>query len=303
MAISEETYDKIQRYLDGELTAQERAAFEQEMETDQELALEVALHTDMEELLADSPENELRQTLHRLGDEVDGVSTSTGRSLLPKWVWLLIPLVLFAGWWLLQPPLEEAPSTEDIMEQTETTGEGTEEEATEMQQLPQEIEEEEAIPETPKKTQEKERGPRGKEKEPTSTSRPIAANFDPNPSLEFLIDNNLRSDDYEWTEIQLQKNITGTANQPFAFRFAGTLETAADLSGQEFKLHLFSNDPSAFDNFEPLSTNDLTVQKKANESYQINFQKSMTLAPGLYYYLIEDFSEEQIYLVDKFEVR
>lgn len=299
MALSEETYDKIQRYLDGELTTEERGAFEQEMETNQEFAQEVALHANMEELLADSPENELRRNLKMLGEEVKDEPPATGGSLLSKWFWLLVPLMLFAAWWLLQPPLEEPPSAIDVRE--EPFGEDVQSNQREGDFLPGETPPEETPPKNETPTEN--RAPETKKEESNTTSRPIATNFNPNPSLEFLMDNNLRSDEFEWTETELQQNVTGTANQPFRFRFTGTLETAADLSKQEFKLHLFSNDPAAFDNFEPLSTNDLMVQKKGEDAYLIDFHKSMTLAPGLYYYLIEDFTEEQIYFVEKFEVR
>ncbi len=300
MALNEEIYGKIQDYLAGGLSEQERIAFEQMMNADEALAQEVALHADMEELLADSMENKLRASLQLLSNQVQEEPLGSGRSLSIKWLWLLIPVVLFAGWWLLKSPLQDQPSSGNIPRkiimdsQEEARDESTEE-----------TEIEEAIPKTEGLEEQQQQEPSlpSKTEKPSSPNRVIAANFEPNPSLEFLMDNNLRSDDYEWTETQLQKNVTKTASEAFTFRFSGNLKTTADLSKQQFKLHIFSNKPEAFEEFSPSATHDLILQSTATDTYQIDFQKQMMLSPGLYYYLIEDFSEEQIYFVGKFEVR
>lgn len=69
MDFNEDIYDKIQAYLDKDLSQEETREFEAAMAADEELSREVGLHADMEALLADTPENNLRKSLEKLGAE------------------------------------------------------------------------------------------------------------------------------------------------------------------------------------------------------------------------------------------
>jgi len=67
-------YDKISRYIDGEMTVEETAVFETEMQQDAELKAEVLLYRDVEGALKtalhpSAHENELRQTMQGLNEE------------------------------------------------------------------------------------------------------------------------------------------------------------------------------------------------------------------------------------------
>jgi len=66
MHFDEQTYQRIQRYLDAEMDATEAAAFEAEVNANPELAREVQLNVEMEQLLAETEENELRKSLEQL---------------------------------------------------------------------------------------------------------------------------------------------------------------------------------------------------------------------------------------------
>ena len=81
------------------------------------------------------------------------------------------------------------------------------------------------------------------------------------------------------------------------------LHSREDISQQDFKLHLFSNDRQAFDDFSPMNTSDLTITPIEGDIYEIDFARSYDLEPGLYYYIIEDLSQEKIHLVEKYEVK
>jgi len=297
MAFSDDIYDKIQRYLDGEMKGEERSSFEQEMAADEALAQEVALHADMQELLADSPENELRHSLQVLGQQ----ATTKSRGGFNRLLWLLLPILLLTGWWFLSeeetnkgnPPEDTVQKPTGLNEQDATTEEVDDVVApVEEKPLPKQ-KEKRTVPD-------KKDASRKNAKE----SGPIAANFVPNPALEFMIGNNLRADDFQWAETRPQQDVTlSTTDASLDFQFAGRLIAESDISGLELKLHLFSNDPAAFDTFSPLYSFDLTLQEDAESNYVIDFQKSIPLKQGLYYYLIEDYETEQIYRVEKFVAR
>ncbi|MFK7932656.1 MAG: hypothetical protein AB8G22_04050 [Saprospiraceae bacterium] len=101
MNFDEQTYQRIQRYLDAEMNAAEAAAFEDEVTANPELAREGRLSGAMEQLLAETAENELRKSLQQLKvqfankNEEDDDDKGGGywRFLL-----LLIPLFLIGIW-------------------------------------------------------------------------------------------------------------------------------------------------------------------------------------------------------------
>lgn len=300
MPVSEDTYQKIQRYLDQEMSSEELAAFEKIIDADQEVAREVALHKDMAELLADTPENKLRQSLKILNDQAKDDSGKPGYSLR-YWLWL-IPLFLTAiGWWFFKSDKSIAPSENVTSKEVQTEPAIELEEKDQTQKAEEKPEQGLKVPEDQNETLEpKEPAPIQK---PSDTPPPIAANFEPNPAIEFLIENNVRNNDFQLEVEKRQNDITlPSATEAFEFQLKVILKTTENLLDQDFKLHLFSNDPSAFQDFLPLSTSDLALSQMAEDTFQIDFQKSMTLAPGLYYYILEDFTEEKIYFVDKFGV-
>jgi hypothetical protein len=81
------------------------------------------------------------------------------------------------------------------------------------------------------------------------------------------------------------------------------LKSSQKLKDKNFKLHIFSNDKKEFADFNPSFSFDISLENTEADSYQINFQKKLTLKPGLYYYLLEDFDIEKIYFTEKFNVK
>jgi len=88
MDFNEDLYDKIQDYLDKKLSPAETREFESAIAADEELAREVQLHADMQELLADTPENDLRKNLEKLSAEAIEDSSGFDWRLLA-----LIPII------------------------------------------------------------------------------------------------------------------------------------------------------------------------------------------------------------------
>ena len=305
MAFDEEKHRKIEDYLDNRLKGESRKKFEEEMQADDQLSKEVDLHRDMEELLSDSTENALRKNLSLLAEE----ATKNPKNASNKWVIvLLIPILLTVGWWFLKGDNDTSPATKPVPE-TEKIVPAPPEQNSDSKPVeenlipPAEREEEsskepEVKPATPPPSPGRKRGQR----EPAP--RAIAANFVPNPSLEFLIENNLRDADVSVKLTKKQQDTQSVeADALIPFEIKLQLQSRANMAQQDFKLHLFSNDRQAFDDFAPLSSSDLTIVPLEADVYEINFAKSFSLQPGLYYYLVEDFSEEKIYLVEKFEVQ
>lgn len=299
MSLNEDKYGKIQDYLDEKLSEEDLTQFEKELKNDQDLARELKLHQEMETFLADTPENELRKNLQKLNQGVKEEEVKTGNSW--RFLLLLLPVVLLMLWWgssqMIKNPVPEAvPPMEDVSIEPEKKE--TPEDPVKEKERPVEESVEEPPPSEPKQQL-----PPSREK-PTETSRPIAANFAPNPSLEFLIENNRRDNEVILEVVEKQANIqVPTAESNFDFRLVVVLQSAADLLQQDFKLHLFSNKKTDFEDFTPLSTNDLSLEKLTDDSYRINFKNNLALQPGRYYYILEDFTEEEIYFVDKFEVK
>ena len=66
MSLSEEQLSQIERYIDGDMTMDERQAFEQQMEVNAELKMEVAMHQKMVQSLKNQVNDELRTELRAM---------------------------------------------------------------------------------------------------------------------------------------------------------------------------------------------------------------------------------------------
>ena len=117
-----------------------------------------------------------------------------------------------------------------------------------------------------------------------------------------MIDNNLRSNDFELLIDKKVKNISLSSLEDIvAFRFSGTMKSSDNLLNTKFKIHIFSNKKLDYEDFKSLSTSDLKL-KKVGGDYVFDFKKSILLPPGLYYNILDD-ENEKTYFVEKFQVR
>jgi hypothetical protein len=309
MLINEELYDRIQRYLDQEMSVEEARAFEGAMAEDEALAKEVALNRDMQAMLGKSPENELLTNLEILSGEVEDIPSSSGTSWRPL-LWF-IPVVLFIGWLVFAPgsdndqesqvqtPVEQPENVPSLDESTSPEEAPIQEEETE------EVEAKKEVTPVPPDEAKKPEIPTKPIKKQTQKSQPIAAaDFEPNPSLDFLIANNVRNIETVLTVQQQQQDIKlAKAGDEVPFELKAQFESEVNLSDKNFKLHLFSNKKADFDNFEPMFTFDLSLLPGDENIYKVAISQNLNIQPGLYYYLIEDYETEKIYYVEKFEVR
>lgn len=313
MEIDENLYEKIDKYLDGKLEGEELEKFEAEKKSNQALASEIELNAQMKDLLDDSPENELRKNLEHLGNQYDEAPISINRgssfrSILQVAAAILILVAL--GWWFMnrdgsitnkdEPIIVDTPETEqkEIEKQDETQIEKPEGSDV-VEGTPTQKDNEVKPPiKTPKDS------PVIKNQKEKQHKDLYAANYETNPQLDFLINNNLRSG---YLEVEVKKQIRNVSlasiEDVVDFQFSGNLKSKDDLQKNKFALHLFSNDKNAFEEFEPISTENLKIVKGTGDKYRFDFQKFILLKPGLYYYVLEDPKIEKIYFVEKFEVR
>ncbi|MEM9920391.1 MAG: hypothetical protein AAF990_20000 [Bacteroidota bacterium] len=299
MAKKEDIQKRVERYLEEELDSEERRQFEKDIQSDEALARELVLHQDMEELLADSPENELRKSLQQLSGQVEVEPAQASSGSVRYLYWLLLPLLLLLVWWFVgrpaaDPDISSPPPASDTPVQQEGTQEDVPESTAPMEEPTESAPPPDDAASPPQK---KEAPPKSR---PSKKERPIAANFDPIPELEFLIDNPLRSN-VRIEASHLQENIRKSRSKDSVdFHFSGTLTSPSSVSG--CKLHIFSNDQIAFEAFEGVVKQPLKLTTTSKDTYAFNIRMAIPLDPGLYYYLIEDAKENTLF-VQKFTVR
>lgn len=118
--MKEQLYERIEAYIAGALSEEERASLEQEIAADPALAEEVALHRSLDQLMADKEKMNFRRQL----DEVGQAYAQPPASGL-RWLWPVVLLVgaLAALWWFVlrpQPaptpaPIPETPTVQDTI--------------------------------------------------------------------------------------------------------------------------------------------------------------------------------------------
>ncbi len=261
--------DLIARYLLGQLEGKELQQFSLRLLRDKSLQQEV----DANRLLM--------KTLWKANQDKDKPSPSNGFS---KWWFLLLPLVavLLSLPFFFQSPAEQAPTSEPIQNIDDAPG----------------LEEAPAGIEGPKEEEEEEKKKEVKEDEQVPDNRPIAANFEPNAMLEVLIDNPVRSSVLQITIHQPTPSTTLLLqNNTARFELSGQL-TLAEVSSDLPNLvcHFFSNQEAAFENFEPLFSQSITLNNTAAANFNFAFQRQLTeIVPGLYYFIIEEAEGDLLY--------
>lgn len=287
-------FETIEQFLRGKLKGAELKSFQEKLESDQSFANEVNIHRSLENALKHSPEDDLRANLDKLS-----------REYKPKKKWnRLISLLALAfllglgGWWFLKDTntIAEGPSPIDTHQESTTS---PEQEATHEEKI--EPNPEVQPLESPAIQEEKTTIDTEKTKAPSSL--PIAANFEVNPLLEPHIDNFIRGGDYEFeiieptreTQIKIEKSEA-------TFHFSGLLKTEKTTLNDDFQIHLFSNKTEDYENFRPIFTLPLNFDQQ-EDGFKFDVIHHQTLAPGLYYYLLEDANSGEMIRVGKLEIR
>ncbi|MEM6963505.1 MAG: hypothetical protein AAF573_01985 [Bacteroidota bacterium] len=341
MNLDEHTNDQIDRYLNGNMTDAELIKFEQQLQLDVDLMDEVNMAKTLKSMLEDSPENELRKNLQKINEEINldttkipaaattkttlSEATETTPSGFFDWLnnlffsnsyrvaFILLPILVGLGWWFWNSnrAVEKDPvvvDREKINEKPMDTDVDSGNKVPE--KAPDPKENKEVVDKDTSTIKEKNKNPK-QQATPNKNPKPqeipqeyFAENFDPIPTLEFLIDNNLRD---SGTRLRIDKKIGNVTlskkDDVVNFQLAGQFDSKENLASKDLKIHLFSNDKNAFENYTSIFSDALELKKKSANLYTFDNQKYISLLPGLYYYIIEDVAIEKNYLVGKFEVR
>ncbi|MEM1220272.1 MAG: tetratricopeptide repeat protein [Bacteroidota bacterium] len=108
MSLSNALKELLDRYLEGDLTTEERAAFEAQAKENPDLDREIKLHRMVQSTLSNAAERKLRDNLQRIREErhAPPQQETKVRTLTPRrWLNIAATLLLFAlgAWWLFQP--------------------------------------------------------------------------------------------------------------------------------------------------------------------------------------------------------
>ncbi len=293
----EEQYDKIEKYLDGELSGEELQRFEKRLQEDPEFAQEVALHRRLHQVLGNAGEWQLRQNLEAIGASIqesdmpppdDDPPPAKGNG------WFIPGLLLFilAGsvfaWLLLRPA---AP---DPLAENETTPPAPTERTDQV--IPQD-DPSDAQPESTPDAGTNESAP-----EPAPEPAPAPDPYQPNPALEALLDPERHSNVHDF-------DLTADL-RPDSLVFLtieGELLSAA-LPEQPFILEGFDRRPASYAAqpflrvpLEPIAVEeDRPFAFAAKKAYLISFDTLIDLERGLYYYQVRLENDPAPLFVGKF---
>jgi len=283
----QEQYEKIESYLNDELSAEERKAFEAALAEDPALTREVELHRRLATVLGDEREWQFRQNLQSLRDSVPddqlkdrkpSNNRRAGGLLLGLLGLIVIASLLY--WYATSDattasePVPEAPAPPAETEQTP-------------------LEEADDLP------------PVAEEK-PTSPPEPVAPEpYAASPQLEELAKASPLSNIYEF---ELRSAIEG--NAPKQLRLDGELLSAQWEGQTPFVVEIFSNNPAQYPD-RPVQEGELLLQPieedgpiafAAKQAYIANYETPLDLQPGLYYYQVRLQGLDEVLWVGRFKL-
>lgn len=276
----EELYNKIEDYLADTLSAEDKAAFEQALQEDSELAAEVSLHRQLQAALSDPQEIALRQSLQEISTDFEGNPTSTtAKKPFYQSIWFYIGLIatLLIIYLINRNQntpsiLPEVPAQDTILQEESIDSNTLSEVDTTPEEVPEETE-----PTLPDNTPQ----------EPAVT--PVDP-FATNPSLETLLDPETWSFRYSF---ELNANVV-ELDQGSNVVIDGEL-VAPDIQNILFTIVIFDNQQSSYPSNPLLSQfvspreteDDQTVAFAGKKKYAILLDEIIEdLAPGLYYYQV-----------------
>lgn len=298
----EEQFEMIENYLAGQLSVKERAAFEQAVRADEELAWELEVQRDMHQLMATQPIDDLRNNLKAISLEFDeeGKAVGTKEKGKPKsngWRWPLLGVFLLLGVWGVVHLSSSAESPTSALENQSTPAssevERGEEEASEMATPIEEKEAQsptETVAPAPQQQQTTTPAPTPTEKiKDTKNPPPIAFHYEPNPAIEAELSSGLRGDyDFEIVAPAEEAKLA-IQNGQTTFLLEGTLDT--DKTPEDdfsLVLEMYSNRKEDYEEGDFLVQLPLELEGGATP---YGFRLSVAFeaeAWRLYYYLVKD---------------
>lgn len=276
--------ENINRYLQGEMTKDEREAFEALIREDDALSKELAFQKGLQGFLS-RHEPEIEAKLEKLGDEYFGNQNATSKRLNYLW-FLLIVLALFGIVYVLWNK-ENSPLP---MENNNVIIHPLDSIQTEAPKEPIEKKEEispaEEIQNIPTISQPK---------------RPIATinqeDFLPNPLLEDLMQDKVR-----YLNSTDTTSISAPANDeifPFQNKIPFKLSGSSSIK-PPYQVKIFSNKSADIENDIRVFDSALTG-KQEGLLFHFNLNTELTIPQGLYYLIIND-SNHEILHISRFKV-
>ena len=314
MEFSENTYDRIQKYLTDRMKGDDLKSFKKEMEGNPDLAQEVELHKEMKFYLEDSLENNLRKNLRSLGDELDedndlempendgGSGDSDGGSAGGpefNYLWLTVPVLALAAWWFFQSQPTSSPTDPSPEVSSEVTPPPLPESdiiEPDSNTLTEIKEPEIAEPKTPepKVTPPPPKKVKPKAKEPSLAEDPYAQN----PIFESMRNKKLGENNFQLTISRPYPDKSAEViKYPVILKFSGTLEADENLSENGFKFQVFTNNPDDYRNARPFFSHSLPLENPIDGFHRISYDKDLLLLPGLYYLEVKDADSGKVYYI------
>lgn len=276
----------VERYLLGQLSEEEIIQFHLQLIKDPELKTRLA------------EQEMIMKTLWKSGAKSAGLAKAS-----PVWMWAAVAAVLILGIGAFF--FFANPNNSNIQEKTPLVSEPIQE-AAEPVQIPSETQvdpssiEKKQLRKTPKKQDAPVQPvPR---KEPTETPPVIASAFKPNPYWENYVGSRTRSNSISVTINKPElESFSNLVNDTLLFECSGQIQTLYDSLSGNFKVYLFSNQLEDFEEFKPIKSWDLKPENEG-ATYSFHFRDSLTVVPGLYYYLLEEADSSIWHYVGKFSV-
>lgn len=288
MADFEKKSENIDRYLADEMTSSERSAFESEIRSNQKLQNTVNLRKEMGAFFSKGGDD-LLEKLKAAGEQQFAPSHTASTSM---WKWLLailaVVLAAMAAYWFSKSDQNNiAPVQKDdavikpmpIATDTQVVGHDT------VLLSPDK-------PSEKKASQPEQKPARKPAKQQSPVAVPIAqanpADFSPNPYLEEIIGDQLRSVIELSVDSPQPGDTMSIAIKENGLPLAGTLN-------QEMKLTyaLYDNKEESFFNEKPLASGELATSLKA-EKYTFSRRIKAAFKPGRYYLLLFNSADEEM---------
>ncbi len=288
----EQQYEQIEQYLAGTLTGTDLEAFEQALQTDPELAKEVALHQMAQNFLSDGAELDLRRNLDAIStnfffkDQANKQGGWKGNSWLVLFGVVGLSVLIY---FLIKSPANPGEtSTPSIQDSTQLS---PEQETSEPQQT---IDTSITNPANTTTT--------NPEEPPIAARDPFAVN----PILEALLATDQQSNIFEFTEMEASTNFI---NNQTNLIIEGELYTAISPDSMNLQIQVFNNDPVNYTS-SPLLQSSITARPieeeqviafAAKKAYSILYDVLIDLDPGLYYYQFTQIGNTTPLYTGKFE--
>lgn len=301
---------KIEEYLNGEMSNDERQAFEAAIKNDAELAKEVTFQKDLMQFFEER-NPDLERKLSELSNEFfeDDADINSNKKKYFNWIFLVVGLVLLSalGGYIYinnsnsrqfdvssssyidaEKAINEGMEYDNGNEDSFTMFEEDEKQQTQQQEIEQDTEQESIEENTNMDSDDI------TEKSPPPMAKVDIENYKVNPMLEGIIRENVRSDRKNFEIIFPRKNQTFyPKNGIINFRLKGNSSIERNV-----QVVLYDNKESSFlnDQYVLSTSKDL---KNGDFSFSINIE----LKNGLYYYVMQEKETGKILHVSKFDIK